>query len=151
MKREKWTDREEQLLYSIVSKGIADGKTKTAAFEAAAKKIGRSPSACRYRWNTLLKDQKFPKQLPPPEEKELTLDDCINFLMELKKYSLDQGTVTENKQLQKELMDLQARNNQLTKEFEEKKMEFDQLREKYSELVKILSEATETVEQAEIH
>lgn len=145
MRKGFWTEKEEKILRETVEKFAAEGKTKTAAFEHAAMKLGRTSSACRYRYNSvILKNKKETAilQLPPPKETvpELTMDKVISFLQRLKEEN-DIGAAAENAKLKKELADLKKHSSNLLKEYETKMEQFEQMRAKYLMLANIIEEA----------
>jgi RsfA family transcription factor len=50
-----WSDSEDLALASIVLDAIREGGTQTKAFEQASMKIGRTVTACGFRWNNHLR------------------------------------------------------------------------------------------------
>lgn len=51
----KWSKHEDQLLAETIFKHIEDGSTQLAAFAETGERLGRSPEACGFRWNNVLR------------------------------------------------------------------------------------------------
>src|SRR5699024_10501281 len=52
-----WTHEEDSILANTVLDYIKHGNTQLNAFAAVAKKLGRTASACGFRWNATLRKQ----------------------------------------------------------------------------------------------
>lgn len=50
-----WHEHEDERLIEIVLKYIENGSTQENAFYDAGKKLGRTPAACGFRWNSILR------------------------------------------------------------------------------------------------
>lgn len=57
MKGKKWTEEEDFYLRDEVLKSIREGDSQLNAFERVGKKLGRTPGACGFRWNAVLRQQ----------------------------------------------------------------------------------------------
>lgn len=51
----KWSKHEDRILVEAVLKHIEDGSTQLAAFAETGERLGRSPEACGFRWNNVLR------------------------------------------------------------------------------------------------
>ena len=56
-RKDSWTPELDQTLQDTVLYGLRQGMTQTASFAIAAKKIGKSSSACAFRFNTTIRKQ----------------------------------------------------------------------------------------------
>jgi len=57
MKGRRWTEEEDRILRDAVLKSVMEGQTQIEAFEEVGKKLGRTPGACGFRWNAVLRPQ----------------------------------------------------------------------------------------------
>ncbi|WP_124728058.1 hypothetical protein [Staphylospora marina] len=57
MRGRRWTPEEDRLLREEVLQAIMEGGTQIEAFEKVGKKLGRTPGACGFRWNAVLRRQ----------------------------------------------------------------------------------------------
>lgn len=51
----RWERREDVLLAGIVLRHIRNGSTQLRGFEEASKQLGRTPGACGFRWNNIVR------------------------------------------------------------------------------------------------
>jgi prespore-specific regulator len=56
-RKDGWTPELDQLLLDTVTEGLCEGLTQVACFAKAAQKIGKSKSACAFRFNTTIRKQ----------------------------------------------------------------------------------------------
>ncbi|UOF92206.1 hypothetical protein LSG31_08595 [Fodinisporobacter ferrooxydans] len=56
-RKDSWTPELDQLLLDIVIEGLNEGMTQVACFAKAAERIGKSQSACAFRFNTTIRKQ----------------------------------------------------------------------------------------------
>jgi prespore-specific regulator len=50
-----WTPEDDKRLAEIVLRHIREGSTQLSAFVEAASELGRTPAACGYRWNGIIR------------------------------------------------------------------------------------------------
>lgn len=53
-RKDLWKPEEDQLLEETVLEYTSNGDSKASAFKKASSELGRTVSACRYRWNTAI-------------------------------------------------------------------------------------------------
>lgn len=58
-RKDGWTPELDQLLLDTVTEGLSEGLTQVACFAKAAQKIGKSKSACAFRFNTTIRKQAY--------------------------------------------------------------------------------------------
>jgi len=54
-RQDAWSEEEDALLAELVLKFIREGGTQLEAFREAARRLGRTPAACGFRWNAVLR------------------------------------------------------------------------------------------------
>lgn len=54
-RKDSWTDQDDSAIAEVVLKHIRKGSTQTAAFLEASERLGRSSSACGFRWNSMVR------------------------------------------------------------------------------------------------
>ncbi|MBE3550255.1 MAG: Prespore specific transcriptional activator RsfA [Brockia lithotrophica] len=54
-RQDAWSEGEDVLLAELVLKSIREGGTQLEAFREAAQRLGRTPAACGFRWNAVLR------------------------------------------------------------------------------------------------
>lgn len=54
-RKDLWKPEEDHLLEETVLEYTSNGDTKASAFKKASTDLGRTVSACQYRWNTVIK------------------------------------------------------------------------------------------------
>jgi prespore-specific regulator len=57
MKGRRWRSQEDALLKKTVLEFIRTGRTQLAAFAHVGRQINRTPGACGFRWNAVLRQQ----------------------------------------------------------------------------------------------
>lgn len=161
-RKDAWKEEDDRYLIETVLEYTSNGDTKTSAFKKASDVLGRTVSACAYRWNKELKDkldEPSSKNLQPTEPPSpitvtatsdndlvsITLEDVIEFLVHLKK-NHELITVQEaNEALQKENEDLHLQQSKLEKLFADKKKIYKELMEKYESVAHLLNEANQSI------
>ncbi|MGD6876470.1 hypothetical protein [Bacillus infantis] len=151
-KNKKWTAEEDRLLMEAMEEGTNQGRTKQACYEEAAKKLARTATACRARYNILLKHQAAPsvkqdnREDPAPGD-ILDLRDGLAYLQKLQSLI---PIINVQKELQEESAKLAERNKLLEKELEDKHLKLQEYLQKYEEMFGILKEAGIMAEEAGI-
>ncbi|MGD6841210.1 hypothetical protein ACQCVH_01705 [Bacillus infantis] len=142
-KNKKWTGDEDRLLMEAMEEGTNQGRTKQACYEDAAQKLARTATACRARYNSLLKYQDAPSVKQDDREDSapgdtLDLSKRIAFLQKLQSLI---PLINEQKELQEESAKLAERKKLLEKELEDKHLKSQECVQKYEEMFRILKEA----------
>ncbi|KOS23729.1 transcriptional regulator [Bacillus anthracis] len=55
VRQDAWTDEEDLLLAETVLRHIREGRTQLNAFEEVGDKLNRTPAACGFRWNAVVR------------------------------------------------------------------------------------------------
>jgi prespore-specific regulator len=156
MKGRGWTAEEDQLLKECVLNSIINGGTQVEAFEEVGKKLGRTPGACGFRWNAVLR-QKDPISYTEAKKKRVyrqlqkkrarspqTISQLIPFMKQMEKEgnklkaevkSLSQR-VENTRKRQKELVE---ENNKLRVEMNSYQWYQKEVKDKYQHLIRLIS------------
>jgi prespore-specific regulator len=57
LRQDAWTKEEDALLAEVTLRHIREGSTQLVAFEEVGEKLSRTPAACGFRWNSLIRKQ----------------------------------------------------------------------------------------------
>ncbi|MCM3708492.1 MULTISPECIES: hypothetical protein [Cytobacillus] len=162
MKKRKdvWKPEEDKLLKETVLEYTSNGDSKASAFKKASTELGRTVSACRYRWNAVISKKtdketnenssrnseiqiyETPGAVPPEN-----LAQVIQFLRNFAKTKSRSVHLMENKRLHEEQKDLKLQNKQLIRKLQEKEVEYANQFLQYEEMARILKEADQLLKQ----
>lgn len=132
MKGRRWTEEEDRLLVDTVLRCIREGGSQLDAFAEVGEKLGRTPGACGFRWNAVLrrkeaaafqeaKKQRVAKQLKKRQSPEsFRFQDILAFLQNHEEeWRRTRGRVEElerkRREQEQELARLMAERERLTK------------------------------------
>jgi len=54
-RQDAWTEDEDLLLAEVILRHVREGSTQLKAFEEIGEKLNRTPAACGFRWNSLIR------------------------------------------------------------------------------------------------
>lgn len=159
IRKDAWTEEEDQQLKETVLEYVQNGDTKKSAFKKASEMLGRTVSACAYRWNKELKSK-----LDEPTETsqndstgkntstndEISLISIIEYLRQYKENPIHE-LVAENEALLKQKKKLTIDQEQLEKTFKKKNDEYEQLLSKYETVAKMFEEIKEDFGNRALH
>ncbi|MBY6036203.1 RsfA family transcriptional regulator [Fictibacillus nanhaiensis] len=57
LRQDAWTNDEDAILAEVTLRHIREGSTQLVAFEEVGEKLTRTPAACGFRWNSLIRKQ----------------------------------------------------------------------------------------------
>lgn len=132
MKGRRWHPEEDQLLKETVLKTIQNGGTQLKAFAEVGKKLNRTPGACGFRWNAVLRKN------DPVSYQEAKRKRVYNHLEKRKELQIDtfeqviqilQKVDQEWKQLNREVNRISQSVSQKKKEYQELQRENQSLRQ----------------------
>ncbi|MFC7441232.1 hypothetical protein [Laceyella putida] len=160
MKGRRWTEEEDQLLRDLVLTAIESGKSQIEAFVEVGKKLDRTPGACGFRWNAVLRQQDLKayvdakkkrvyKQLQ--KKKGDQLDSLAQVIPLIKELDKDGRQVKDEiKRLTKQLSDTEKAVFELeteNKKLKEEKRSYDwyqsEVKDKYEDLLRLLQSMKE--------
>ncbi|TCS94647.1 RsfA family transcriptional regulator [Hazenella coriacea] len=154
-RQDAWTPDDDMILAEVTLRHIRDGGTQLSAFEEVAEKLGRTPAACGFRWNStvrkkyeaaiqIAKSQRHKKsqergrlssfrtheeEYGSMEDPSYSLDHIIRFLRQHKNEVNDLRR--QQKQLEKELEDRELRMLKLERENKEMKSQLNHVQSDY--------------------
>lgn len=145
-RQDAWTEDDDLLLAEVTLRHIREGGTQLAAFEEVGQKLSRTPAACGFRWNSLVRKkyeaaiqiakaqrqkrnyQKIPKTMSNELSEELTVSkEAKNEIGEFVSYDSVIRFLRRQKDLSKNYRTYE-------KEIEEKNKEIETLRKENKEL-----------------
>ncbi|MFS8578840.1 MAG: RsfA family transcriptional regulator [Novibacillus thermophilus] len=169
-RQDAWTEDDDLLLAEVTLRHIREGSTQLAAFEEVAEKLGRTPAACGFRWNSCVRKNydaaiqiaksqrqglnKRRKKQVSVSQSELerqsdpvsSLATVIRFLRQHKQEYAE--TSKRVRQLEKQLSEREAELEQLRTEHEELKRkvnnteaDYQSINDDYKALIKIMERA----------
>ncbi|MEF3304262.1 RsfA family transcriptional regulator [Paenibacillus sp. GYB003] len=56
-RKDTWKPEEDELLAAVILEHIQSGQSQLTAFEEAGEKLDRTPGACGFRWNSVVRKQ----------------------------------------------------------------------------------------------
>ncbi len=131
--------KEDQILAETVLRHVREGSTQLEAFEEVARKLGRTPGACGFRWNAVVRRREEKNFLEAKKQRLAkhfknrrtdTVDSLKHLIQMLRRH-------------EKEFHALVDHVNQLGKQLEEKEREYERLAEENRRL----TEQLETVDR----
>lgn len=159
-RKDLWKPEEDQLLEETVLEYTSNGDSKASAFKKASTELGRTVTACRYRWNAVIskktncETQVISSRNPENQIHETpgtvspeNLAQVIHFLRNFAKTQPKSAQLMENKRLHEEHKYLKFRNEQLIRKLKEKETEYTNQLLQYEEMASILREADQHLKQ----
>lgn len=152
MKRQDaWTEGDDQVLAEVTLRHIREGGTQLSAFEEVAHRLGRTPAACGFRWNSTVR-KSFEQAIQSakkerqrrnrrtyrsvPIKEHLTesspvysIDHIIRYLRQYKHEMNEMRRL--QKQLEKELAESESELQRLEKENEEMRLKLTHMQSDY--------------------
>jgi prespore-specific regulator len=166
MKGRRWTEEEDQLLREFALTAIESGKTQIEAFEEVGRKLNRTPGACGFRWNAVLRQQDLKayadakkkrvyRQLQKKKGDQLeSLTQVIPLIKELDREG--SRAKDEVKRLTKRLADaekalreLESENSKLKEERQSYDLYENEVKDKYQDLLRMLQSVRKQAEMPE--
>ncbi|PTX55170.1 prespore-specific regulator [Melghirimyces profundicolus] len=157
MKGRCWTEEEDRLLAETVLRSVREGGHQLRAFEEVAEKIDRSPGACGFRWNAVVrkkeaeafreaKKERVAKQLKNKRESSFSLKEVIHQLKEFEaEYRSTRAHLTELKreldEKKRKLGDAEAEHHRLTKEWKAFENFQSEIKDRYTSLLRLFQTA----------
>ncbi|PAE23086.1 hypothetical protein [Bacillus sp. 7894-2] len=162
-RKDLWKPEEDQLLEETVLEYTSNGDSKASAFKKASTVLGRTVSACQYRWNMVItkredhgseKSSRNTAGTQTPETPDTAppanLAQVIHFLKNYAKTKPNPEQMKENKRLHEEQVHLKIQYEQLIKKLNEKEAEYKNHLLQYEEMACILKEADQLLKNDSI-
>lgn len=163
IRQDAWSKDEDVLLAEVVLRHIREASTQLAAFEEVGKKLSRTPAACGFRWNSLIRKQyesaivlakKHRKEQKrsglynePKKESEgnhdqdsiAMIDEAIRILVQTK------SCITSVSGLEESYKEILMENEQLKQQLLQIEKEYVMVQEDYQSLLEIMERARKMV------
>jgi prespore-specific regulator len=159
IRQDAWSKDEDVLLAEVVLRHIRESSTQLAAFEEVGKTLSRTPAACGFRWNSLIrkqyeaaitlakkqrkeqkKNQVEVKVDSAQEDRSIDLiDEAISLLITSKTY------LSETSKSEASLQEALAENLQLKQNLHQLEKEYLTVQEDYQSLLEIMEKARKMV------
>ncbi|NPC92461.1 sporulation-specific transcriptional regulator GerR [Bacillus sp. WMMC1349] len=171
-RQDAWTQDEDVLLAEVVLRHIREGGTQLSAFEEVGKALSRTAAACGFRWNSCVRKQyqsgielakkqrkqlrkkigvhaaalpNSVKTLSEDRNDNLTLEDVICFLENLKDTMSHKVDHDEKSRLYEEVNQLKSEIEKLQNENESLKKQLKLTEGDYKALIEIMERARKMV------
>lgn len=130
-RQDAWTPDNDMILAEVTLRHIREGGTQLSAFEEVAEKLGRTPAACGFRWNsTVRKKYEAAIQIAKAQRQKRMQERNRSYSYRMKAeeegtsdslYSID-NIIRFLRQYKNELNELRRQQKQLEKELQEKEL-----------------------------
>jgi prespore-specific regulator len=143
-RQDAWTPEDDMILAEVTLRHIRDGGTQLSAFEEVAEKLGRTPAACGFRWNSSVrKKYEAAIQIAKAQRQKRNQEKKRNFAYH--SYTNDLGTMNDPtfsldniirflRQHKNEVNELRRQQKQLEKELEERETQLKKLERENNEM-----------------
>ncbi|MGA9172829.1 MAG: RsfA family transcriptional regulator [Thermoactinomyces sp.] len=135
-RQDAWTPEDDMVLAEVTLRHIREGGTQLSAFEEVAEKLGRTPAACGFRWNsTVRKKYEAAIQIAKSQRQKRSQEKGRSTVMRVKSaaiagedlaYSID-NIIRFLRQYKNEVTELKRQQKQLEKELEERERQLKKL------------------------
>ncbi|OYD09021.1 hypothetical protein [Paludifilum halophilum] len=165
MKGRSWTEEEDRFLAEQVLQSIREGGNQLDAFERVARKIGRTPGACGFRWNAVVrkkqaeafnqaKKQRVASHLKKKKATAFSLKNLIRQLRAFdREYRADREAIQrlerQLKKKERQLRGVAEENRRLKEEWEAYHSFQNDIKDRYAHLLKLLQSAGALIRQEE--
>jgi prespore-specific regulator len=165
-RQDAWTAEDDMILAEVILRYIREGGTQLAAFEEVAQKLGRTPAACGFRWNSsvrkkyeaaiqIAKKQRQKRnqerrsaysEQDQPSDSPYSIDHIIRFLRQHKNEMNELRR--QQKQLEQELEErekklrmLERENNQMKNQLNAVQNDYQLVNDDFRTLIQIMERA----------
>lgn len=153
-RQDSWTTEEDELLAETVIRHIEQGSTQLKAFEEVGEKLSRTPAACGFRWNSVVRKNYRDEIERARGKRKKTKDknEEENIQIDIKKLSLSMVITylqyleaSEQDNLQDALKKEKQEKQEIKRKYESLQEEYNQLKEEYQSLKKALDKVKEAI------
>ncbi|WP_078432431.1 RsfA family transcriptional regulator [Metabacillus halosaccharovorans] len=170
-RHDAWTLENEQLLAETVLSYVQNGRTQSAAFKDVGNRLNRTAAACGYRWNAELR-KNYTKELEQAKMKrnlnkkqaqnrqqvlqhgeiiQLTIDECIHYLSQVRSKENHIHFLDENIRLIEENKKLYEKKQTLIKKYEQLTNQKQKIDHKYKALFRLINEVQLIEEEKQLY
>ncbi|WP_124727726.1 RsfA family transcriptional regulator [Staphylospora marina] len=141
-RQDAWTPEDDLVLAEVTLRHIREGGTQLSAFEEVAEKLGRTPAACGFRWNsTVRKKYEAAIQIAKAQRQKKNREKQRQQRLRVEGAAIggDSGWTIDNvirflRQYKNEMAELRRQKKQLEKELQEKEADLARLEEENREM-----------------
>ncbi|WP_026558644.1 hypothetical protein [Bacillus sp. J37] len=162
-RHDAWTLENDQLLAEAVLSYVQNGRTQSAAFKDIGNRLNRTAAACGYRWNAVLRNN-YTKEfeqakmrgkeislnkkeahnnqqvLQHGEMIQLTIDECIHYLSQVRSKEKHTHILDENARLTEENKKLYEKKQTLLNKYEQLTNHKQKIDHRYKALFRLINE-----------
>ncbi|PTX65082.1 prespore-specific regulator [Melghirimyces profundicolus] len=143
-RQDAWTPDDDLVLAEVTLRHIREGGTQLSAFEEVAEKLGRTPAACGFRWNSLVRkkyeaaiqiaksQRQKKKQERQSQVRNRIKGEELN--LELDRISSLDAIIRFLRQHKAEVTEMRKRQTELEKELEEQEERLRQMTQENEEM-----------------
>ncbi|MGQ4665781.1 hypothetical protein AB3Z07_18585 [Metabacillus halosaccharovorans] len=173
-RHDAWTLKNDQLLAETVLSYVQNGRTQSAAFKDVGNRLNRTAAACGYRWNAELRKyytkefeqakmrrkeislnkkeaQNNRQVLQHGEIIQLTIDECIHYLSQVRSKENHFHILDENIRLTEENKKLYEKKQTLMNKYEQLTNKKQKIDHKYKTLFRLINEVQIIEEEKQLY
>lgn len=140
-RQDAWTPEDDMILAEVTLRHIREGGTQLSAFEEVAEKLGRTPAACGFRWNSTVRKKyeaaiqiaKAQRQKRNQERGRYSYRNRNGLAEADSTYSIDH-IIRFLRQYKNEVNELKRKQKALERELEEKEKEIQKLEQENEQM-----------------
>ncbi|MBA4601182.1 RsfA family transcriptional regulator [Thermoactinomyces mirandus] len=147
-RQDAWTPDDDMILAEVTLRHIREGGTQLSAFEEVAEKLGRTPAACGFRWNSTVRKKYEPAIQIAKQQRQKKLQERgkmtahhsgrDSFSSDDMVHSIE-NMIRFLRQYKNEINDLRRQQKELEKELQEREQELKKLEQENQEMKEQLS------------
>ncbi|MGA8941402.1 MAG: RsfA family transcriptional regulator [Thermoactinomyces sp.] len=144
-RQDAWTPEDDMILAEVTLRHIREGGTQLSAFEEVAEKLGRTPAACGFRWNSTVRKKYEPAIQIAKQQRQKHLQERGKMKARRESFSSDdmvhsiENIIRFLRQYKNEINDLRRQQRELEKELQEREREMKKLERENQEMKEQLS------------
>lgn len=147
-RQDAWTPDDDMILAEVTLRHIREGGTQLSAFEEVAEKLGRTPAACGFRWNSTVRKKYEPAIQIAKQQRQKKLQERGKMAAHRSRresFSSDdmvhsiENIIRFLRQYKNEINDLRRQQRELEKELQEREREMKKMEQENQEMKEQLS------------
>ena len=141
-RQDAWTPDDDMILAEVTLRHIREGGTQLSAFEEVAEKLGRTPAACGFRWNSTVRKKYESAIQIAKQQRQKKLQERGKTSYRFRQDSLSSENMVQSiekiirflRQYKTEVNELQRQQEQLEKELKEREYQIRKLEQENQEM-----------------
>jgi prespore-specific regulator len=147
-RQDAWTPDDDMILAEVTLRHIREGGTQLSAFEEVAEKLGRTPAACGFRWNSTVRKKYESAIQIAKQQRQKKLQERGKTGYRFRPDSLSSENMVQSidkiirflRQYKTEVSELQRQQQQLEKELKERENQIRKLEKENQEMKEQLND-----------